>query len=469
MSLPKVQLQMKPRLRDDFVCGGEAKFLDLPQTETIHDVRRETYVHERPAPRGGDVVESTPIRSSRTETFRDIRRETIVTSRENKLDFETVGLMLPPTQTDIRRQTYIPEKKQVVLSVKPVIPVVAAAVSSLEKPLVQLSSIMDSYHGGENSYMEELQVSTDDLSLSPRKSVSVSVSAQRPLEPVLTDVLARLMNTSICEPLNLSVKADTTTDCEEQTETRTVVSPLQSRMYLPRVSDVSLPSPRPELPLLPMKDPRLLQLLEEEDVGGGGALDLSTGSQLGDCSMAVHLATPARQREEELEQELVDIEDRSSGWDEAELDRIAQARGTSASGVAPETGLSLSAGTVVLQSASPALLEVELEQWKLLREEEVFTTEVTEEEVEYEYEIVDGLRRLLSERTVGSSVRSHTETVTRTPVKSVQCKVRREVEVVTEEQDNQPHFVDIQLDAVNPKVRISTEFCIAFSILIEFS
>ena len=73
---------------------------------------------------------------------------------------------------------------------------------------------------------------------------------------------------------------------------------------------------------------------------------------------------------------------------------------------------------MVLGSYCAATLEVEEAEWKVVREEEVLTTQVTEEVIEYEYEIVGGVRRLVAERLVGSTSSSHSQTVSRTPVKS---------------------------------------------------
>ena len=56
-----------------------------------------------------------------------------------------------------------------------------------------------------------------------------------------------------------------------------------------------------------------------------GALDLSTGSVLADCSMAVHLTTPAKGREDDVDEELADVEEQAASWEEEELEQLAMA------------------------------------------------------------------------------------------------------------------------------------------------
>ena len=102
--------------QQDFVCGGEVQSLEISRAEVLaYDLRRETYVHERPQPRGGDVISSTPIQAPRdlsTQEFLppDLRRQTYIPESSQKLfGLEAdMGAMLPPP--DPRRQTYIPEK-----------------------------------------------------------------------------------------------------------------------------------------------------------------------------------------------------------------------------------------------------------------------------------------------------------------------------------------------------------------------
>ena len=487
--------------REDFVCGTEVRSLEIPQHEANTDLRRETYVHERPQPRGGDIMSSTPI-AARTETFRALRTEAVVVpARETRLDFETVGEMLPPAQTDIRRQTYIPEQRSSARAagtfLKPSVP----AAESLRSPrsrspvgsytaaagneklglqpadgrrtwgqpaaLQPASRSMSQSTTPDKSptptepptptksptpksptptkskspakslefktkvveselVVEELEDSDQDLSLSPRKAVA----ATKVSEAGLTDVLAQLINTSISEPLNLSLKGQAA-PCQEvplvmvqeveEEEAPTspatpVLAPATPRRYQPRVSDISAatcsPSTERCLPAS-IKDPRLLQLMVSSP-NYSGALDLSSGSQLGDCSMAAQCSSPARAREDDMDEELAEVAD--SSWEE--LDMIAAARATSATGAREEEGGNTSSGTVVLGSYCAATLEVEEAEWKVVREEEVLTTQVTEEVMEYEYEIVGGVRRLVAERLVGSTSSSQSQTVSRTPVKS---------------------------------------------------
>merc|ERR1711952_632613 len=118
--------------------------------------------------------------------------------------------------------------------------------------------------------------------------------------------------------------------------------------------------------------------MQDEDVGKG-ALDLSTGSLLADCSLAVHLATPAKRREDDVDQALLEVEERSSSWQEdEELEQLALARATSAAAVHAD-------------DVGPTFLEVEQSEWRLVEEQEICTTEVVEEVVEYEYQIVQAL------------------------------------------------------------------------------
>ena len=262
--------------------------------------------------------------------------------------------------------------------------------------------------------LEEAQ----DLSLSPKKSVAPEVKLKK--EPALSAVLAKLMDASLSEPLNLSLKnqgkiLDTPTPDlnKEETEEASVIPevsklPQTPVRYMPRVSDISqatdVASPNigcaspsfKATPSLPLRDLRLKQLMQDEDVAKG-ALDLSTGSLLADCSMAVHLATPAKGREDDVDQELLEVEERSSSWQEdEELEQLALARATSAAAVHAD-------------DVGPAFLEVEQSEWRLVEEQEICTTEVVEEVVEYEYQIVDGQRRLVGERKVGGTVSSQQE------------------------------------------------------------
>ena len=148
-----------------------------------------------------------------------------------------------------------------------------------------------------------------DLSLSPKKAVIQDKKGKK-----------ELMSASMSEPLNLSLKnneriLDTPTptldlskaESEEVVKDMSNLPPTPAR-YMPRVSDISqatdVASPLPNLgigspvlavpvPSLPLRDMRLQQLMQDEDEMRG-ALDLSTSSVLVDCSMAVHLTTPAK-------------------------------------------------------------------------------------------------------------------------------------------------------------------------------
>ena len=274
--------------------------------------------------------------------------------------------------------------------------------------------------------LEEAQ----DLSLSPKKAVIQDKKGKK--EPELTAVLAKLMSASMSEPLNLSLKnseriLDTPTptldlskaESEEVVKDVSNLPPTPAR-YMPRVSDISqatdVASPLPNLgigspvlavpvPSLPLRDMRLQQLMQDEDEMRG-ALDLSTGSVLADCSMAVHLTTPAKGREDDVDEELADVEEHAASWEEEELEQLAMARATSAA--ADRT-----------DDFGPALVEVEQSEWRLVEEQEICTTEVVEEVVEYEYQIVDGQRRLVGERKVGGTVSSQQEVMIIYPFKLI--------------------------------------------------
>ena len=92
-------------------------------------------------------------------------------------------------------------------------------------------------------------------------------------------------------------------------------------------------------------------------MSGYGNLDLSLGSQFGDCSLAVNLASPSRNREMDFEDELEYIEENKENIDEDELDLIASARGTSALGKSSSSYTEksprrLSTGTIVKSGPS---------------------------------------------------------------------------------------------------------------------
>ena len=435
-----------------------------------YDLRRETYVHERPEPRGGDILSSTPIHPQRDLPLGEcppsvLRRETFIPESSQKLfaPESDMGAMLPPA--DPRRQTYIPEKKSSTSNALPLPTVLPQQSRTLKRSPgnVKLPSVDESvaeswtpqkpwereeeekavrrtWESGKQlepasmatpdiSGVESLQLEVgelsleeaQDLSLSPKKSLAPDDKKKK--EPALSAVLAKMMDASLSEPLNLSLKnqgkiLDTSTpDVNKEETEETLAIPEVSKLpqtparYMPRVSDISqatdvasptvgCPSPSSKAtPSLPLRDLRLKQLMQDEDVGKG-ALDLSTGSLLADCSMAVHLATPAKRREDDVDQELLEVEERSSSWQEdEELEQLALARATSAAAVHAD-------------DVGPTFLEVEQSEWRLVEEQEICTTEVVEEVVEYEYQIVDGQRKLVDERKVGGSISSQQEVCT---------------------------------------------------------
>merc|ERR1719249_236362 len=93
MSPPKEQTQSKVHVNQhqDFVCGGEVQSLEISRAEVLaYDLRRETYVHERPQPRGGDVISSTPIHAPRALPAQEcplpaLRRQTFIPQSSQKL------------------------------------------------------------------------------------------------------------------------------------------------------------------------------------------------------------------------------------------------------------------------------------------------------------------------------------------------------------------------------------------------
>ena len=457
-------LQVHVNQHQDFVCGGEVQSLEISRAEVLaYDLRRETYVHERPQPRGGDVISSTPIHAPRALPAQecplpDLRRQTFIPESSQKLfgPEADMGAMLPPP--DPRRQTYLPEKKgsaSNLLQLPTVLPhngrtmkrspgksklasVDEATVSAAEswtpqKPWERVEQQVQrkTWENGKQlepavatpdiSGVESLQLEVgelsleevQDLSLSPKKATLTDKKGKK--EPELSAVLAKMMSASMSEPLNLSLKdseriLDTPTPTLDLSKAENEIRdssnlPSTPARYMPRVSDISqatdvasplpnlgIKSPALALPSLPLRDMRLQQLMQDEDETRG-ALDLSTGSVLADCSMAVHLTTPAKGREEEVDQELAEVEEQAASWDEEELEQLAMARATSAAD----------------DYLGPALLEVEQSEWRLVEEQEICTTEVVEEVVEYEYQIVDGQRRLVGERKVGGSVSSQQE------------------------------------------------------------
>ena len=506
----------QPRVETSFVCGREFNIQELPRPE-YNSPRRETFVHERPPPRGGDVVESTPIVSSRTETFRDIRRDTIVVGADSRLDFgsSVVPSMPPPQLTDIRRQTFVPARSSLSSEgfsrrqtyVK--LPTVEASSSSVK--------LVTNNEAAQDTVVEETSVSVQTpeilkraLKSAERDSTPQSSEAgvENPDTPlnlsiaplnlsarpkVLNDMLAEFLNNSDQEPFNLSVTSKEQNDeKEDASEKAAMISPLNlsvqvapatpktgsklntPRRYCPQVSDISLPEDSPCHRMTPtnttttaqktVKDPRLLQLMNSFNVSGTGSLDLSMGSQFGDCSLAVNLASPARDREKDLEDELENIEENKEAWDEEELEMIAKARGTSAlekSGSSPQTTRAdrLSSGTVVKDAPSldPVVVPVignpivqgyvEINERKelIVLEEEIETNEVIEEVIEYEYEIVGGERRLVGERNLGRTITCHTDVVTRTPVKSAKS---RTTQVMVEPECDVSKLIEEQLSGM---------------------
>ena len=467
-----------------FVCGttfNPREFSKADQFVT-QSPRRETYVQERPRPSTEDIVESTPIPDRREEQRRaeigdtrlsnimpppasDVRRQTFVPS---KLALPSVmDKAHDEDEADLRRQTFVklpqpgpstaPDNKTTYVKL-PSAPAPLTAPEPQEAIIEPETSVSDKSEAPVN-----LSIAPLNLSAKPK---------------ALSDLLSQL-NDVESEPLDLSFPTSdskepviVTQHKEKKDITLNITeSNFTPNRYCPRVSDISLPETDPiphgvktpvaKNPLrlqdmkeakTPLKDPRLVQLMGNMNISGCADLDLSLGSQFGDCSLAVNLASPARDRNVDFEEEeLEEIEENKENYDELELEMIARARGTSALGDRSnsyvEKSPRLSTGTIVKTAASvdqemlPTVTEtedahdqelhIEKLSGQVVYEEEIITNEVVEEVIELEFEIVDGKKTLVGEKNLGTTVTKEIETICKTPTfkrRQAQCDISKIIE-----------------------------------------
>ena len=439
----KTKLKVPPPPK--FVCGATFNTKEFNKTEDFvsQSPRRETYVQDRPVV--SSVMESTPI----------------INRKEGHGSVETVGFdsrisnIMPPPGLDVRRQTFLPSKSSLP-------PVTSEETREEEEEEEQLDIRRQTFvklpsapapAPAEVEPAEPAETSEKTPEAEPEAPVNLSLaplnlSSKPKVLSQLLDEISAMGN----EPLDLSLPTDSRAKASPEKKTPAGL-PETPRRYCPRVSDISLPdSPTPVVSRTPLRDPRLAQLLSNLNLSGCGNLDLSLGSQFGDCSLAVNLASPARNRDRDFEDEdeLEFIEENKENIDEDELDQIARARGTSALGKSSsfteKTPTRLSTGTVVKSAPSlessllPTVLEssvhpeaavIEEKLTQIVLEEEITTSEVVEEVIEYEFEVTGGRKTLVAERNLGKVVTRETETISRTPTlerKVAQLDVSRIIE-----------------------------------------
>ena len=466
-----------------FVCGTTFNPGEFSKTENFlsQSPRRETYVQERPMPSTEDIVESTPIPDRREE------------QRRSEIGDTRLSNIMPPPASEVKRQTFVPSK----LALPPVTDNSndedEAEADLRRQTFVKLPQPgKDAAPVNKTTYVKLPSAPiSQEANLEPKTSVSEESDAPinlsiAPLNlsskpKALSDLLDQL-NDVESEPLDLSFPSS---DSKEPV----IVTPLKERKditlniteskftpnrYCPRVSDISLPDTDPPPPHVvktpiaknplrvqdikeaktPLRDPRLVQLMGNMNISGCADLDLSLGSQFGDCSLAVNLASPARDRNGDFdEEELGEIEDNKENYDEHELEMIARARGTSALGDRSnsyvEKSPRLSTGTIVKTAPSvdeemlPTVIETEVvhSEEQLIKKhsdqrsqvvyEEIITNEVVEEVIELEFEIVDGKKTLVGEKNLGKTVTKEIETICKTPTfkrRQAQCDISKIIE-----------------------------------------
>ena len=487
-----------------FVCGTSFNPRDFAETDKFQSQspRRETYVQERPAPSTRDIVESTPrvnrdIVEKVESTFdtrisnimpppaQDMRRTTFVPSKESLATVSDAGAGPGEEEVDFRRQTFV--------KLPPAPP--APAIINSRDTFVKLPPPMSKEKpiNNKESFVQLPQPEPGDVQPSSESKSCVSPS-QEPMnlslaplnlssaKPKALSALLDQLNDVEGEPLDLSFPSDKKELQVSPVKNVNLTETLQTpRRYCPRVSDISLPDPespsacavKPQMmktPLrvgadtkTPLRDPRLAQLMGSMNISGCGDLDLSLGSQFGDCSLAVNMDSPGRDRDCDFEEEdLEDFEENKENIDEEELDLIARARGTSALGSRSassswtERSPRLSSGTVVKSdplmdvNMLPAVSEddvhqdpeqedrevlVEMQATQVLYEEKVVTEEIVEEReevIELEFEIVDGEKKLVGERRMENvDQEKDTATVSITPLmtrRQAQCDISRMIE-----------------------------------------
>ena len=459
-----------------FVCGTTFNPREFSKADQFmsQSPRRETYVQERPRPSTEDIVESTPIPDRREE------------QRRTEIGDTRLSNIMPPPASEVRRQTFVPSK----LALPPVmdkehdedeadlrrqtfvkLPQPATSTAPDNKmTYVKLPSAPEPQEA-----IIEPKVSVNDKAEAP-VNLSIAPLNLSAKPKALTDLLNQL-NDVESEPLDLSFPTSdnkepvsVTPPKEKKDITLNITeSNFTPNRYCPRVSDISLPETDPiphvvKTPIAknplrlqemkeantPLKDPRLVQLMGNMNISGCADLDLSLGSQFGDCSLAVNLASPARDRNVDFdEEELEEIEENKENYDELELEMIARARGTSALGDRSnsyvEKSPRLSTGTIVKTAPSvdqemlPTVTETEDYQephieklsGQVVYEEEIITNEVVEEVIELEFEIVDGKKTLVGEKNLGTTVTKEIETICKTPTfkrRQAQCDISKIIE-----------------------------------------
>ena len=468
-----------------FVCGTAFNPREFAKADNFvsQSPRRETYVQERPMPGNGDIVESTPIPDRREEQRRTEIRDTRLSS------------IMPPPALEVRRQTFVPSK----LNLPPVVDTChdEEGVDIRRQTFVKLPQPgQDADHGNRITSVKLPSAPASvpapiprDFIPEPKISTSVSEESGNPVNlsiaplnlsakpKALKDLLDQL-NDVESEPLDLSFPSSTKEPVEMKplTEKKDITlniteSNFTPNRYCPRVSDISLPetethSPAAKTliakaplrvteamePRTPLRDPRLVQLMGNMNISGCADLDLSLGSQFGDCSLAVNLASPARDRNDDFDEEDLEVFDENKeNYDEHELERIAQARGTSALGDRSnsftEESTRLSTGTIVKTAPSvdqemlPTVTQtedviikevlVEEQSDQVVYEDEIITNEVVEEVIELEYEIVGGKTTLVGEKNLGTTVTEEIETFCKTPTfkrRQAQCDISKIIE-----------------------------------------
>ena len=445
-----------------FVCGGTFNPREFSKAEDFVSLsqspRRETYVQERPTPTSGDVMESTPI----------VRREATTKAETGGWDSRISNIMPPPPALDVRRQTFLPSKSSL-----PAVTSVEASEEEVDirrQTFVKLPEAPAPVRASETDNVADVQP-INEVKPAQNTPQEVETKAEAPVNlsiaplnlsakpKVLTQLLHEISNMEN-EPLDLSLPTESLTrqSPEKKAEISLVSSPAVAatpRRYCPRVSDISLPDSPTPVSRTPLRDPRLAQLMSNMNMSGYSNLDLSLGSQFGDCSLAVNLASPSRNREMDFEDELEYIEENKENIDEDELDLIASARGTSALGKSSSSYTEksprrLSTGTIVKSGPSvesdllPTVVEstdhlhtedvslhIGQKLSQIVIEEEIITNEVVEEIIEYEFEVTGGQKTLVGERQLGKVVTRETETVSRTPKlerRAAQLDVSRMIE-----------------------------------------
>jgi len=486
-----------PASNSKFVCGTNFNPAEFSKADNFVSQcpRRETYVQERPTPSCGDIVESTPILK------REFHKKENASEVAETFDTRLSNIMPPPNQ-EIRRQTFVSGKlalptvtdssndeDDVDFRRQTFVKLPQAPVVNHRETYVKLPQAPPAPTPAFVPVQEEVQESEAPVNL----SIAPLNLSSKP--KALSDLLDQL-NDVESEPLDLSFPSEIKpkSDISPKEKKNITLNISESNLipapqrYCPRVSDISLPeSPPPRSPafpmkaslkqpssLTPLKDPRLSQLLGGMNISGCGNLDLSIGSQFGNCSLAVNLNSPGRNRDNDFEdEELAEIEENKENYDEEELELIAVARGTSALGQRSasssytEKSPRLSTGTIVKTAPTlhhellPSVKEdinVEYGKVEVAIEEEVVETrevvheEIEEEVIELEFEITSqGEKRLIGEKSSGKTLLKEVASICQTPItqrREAQCDISRMIE---------QHLSNAVSDQVKPRAVMLTE------------